>query len=187
MRPVKNRIDRLVDRYATHCALPWETHLAGPQKVWFAVYDKADELKLRHRVPAFELATREAAHGFSLVDLTDTFGRWVAGLEYREAYFRNPGKLRSAYSLFQKHVVAQIDAHLERATPDEVVALLGVGSFFPMIRVSDVVNAVAPKIKGRLLLYFPGESEDNGYRLLDARDGWNYLAVPLIAPTGADA
>jgi hypothetical protein len=26
---------------------------------------------------------------------------------------------------------------------------------------------------------FPGQFERNNYRLLDARDGWNYLAVPI--------
>jgi len=33
-------------------------------------------------------------------------------------------------------------------------------------------------------VFFPGEHEGNSYRLLDARDGWNYLAVPL-KPTGS--
>jgi len=27
-----------------------------------------------------------------------------------------------------------------------------------------------------LLVFFPGTKNDNNYRLLDARDGWNYLA-----------
>jgi hypothetical protein len=33
------------------------------------------------------------------------------------------------------------------------------------------------------LVFFPGEHhpEHHSYRLLDARDGWNYLAVPLLA------
>jgi len=38
-------------------------------------------------------------------------------------------------------------------------------------------------VEGRLLVFFPGEyhPENHTYRLLDARDGWNYLAVPLLA------
>ena len=32
---------------------------------------------------------------------------------------------------------------------------------------------------GRLVVFFPGQFEQNNYRLLDARDGWNYLAVPI--------
>ena len=37
---------------------------------------------------------------------------------------------------------------------------------------------------GRLLVFFPGEVEGNNYRLLDARDGWNYLATPITADKG---
>lgn len=184
---MKSRIDRLVDRYATHCAIQWERNLAGPQKVWFAIYDKTDELKLRYRLPAFDLATREAGHGFHLVDLTDTFGEWMASLEYRNDYFRRPDHLRSAYTQYRAFVVERIRQVIERSTENDIVALLGVGSLFPFLKVSDLVNAVAPMTRGRLLVFFPGEHQDNNYRLLDARDGWNYLAVPLQADTGADA
>lgn len=183
---MKSRIDRLVDRYATHCAFPWEPHLAGPQKVWFAIYDKTDELKLRYRLPAFDLATREAGHGFHLVDLTDTFGRWLSGLDYLEAIFAEPELLAPAYPQYLDHLVSEIRATFEQATPNDIVALLGVGCLFPMVRVAELVGALAPHVPGRLLVFFPGEYQDNNYRLLDARDGWNYLAVPLIAPTGAD-
>lgn len=34
-------------------------------------------------------------------------------------------------------------------------------------------------IRGRVVVFFPGEYENSNYRLLDARDGWNYLAVPI--------
>jgi len=43
---------------------------------------------------------------------------------------------------------------------------------------------VEPHIQGRLLIFFPGVYEQNNYRLLDARDGWNYLAVPITAHEG---
>ena len=39
-------------------------------------------------------------------------------------------------------------------------------------------------MKGRLLVFFPGVYEQNNYRLLDARDGWNYLAFPITASEG---
>jgi hypothetical protein len=29
------------------------------------------------------------------------------------------------------------------------------------------------------VIFFPGHFEHNNYRLLDARDGWNYHAVPI--------
>jgi len=40
---------------------------------------------------------------------------------------------------------------------------------------------VEADIRGRLLVFFPGVYEQDNYRLLDARDGWNYLAIPITA------
>ena len=64
---------------------------------------------------------------------------------------------------------------------DSVVALKGVGSLFGFLKVKEVVDNLAPMVKGRLLVFFPGSYEDNNYRLLDGYDGWNYLAVPITA------
>ena len=68
-----------------------------------------------------------------------------------------------------------------------VVALFGIASLFGFIRVSEVMRAVERDVRGRMAVFFPGEYVDNNYRLLDARDGWNYLAVPITlqeAPRG---
>ena len=69
------------------------------------------------------------------------------------------------------------------AGPDTVVALMGVGTLFGLARVSSVVEGIKEAVEGRLVVFFPGEHhpENHTYRLLDARDGWNYLAVPLLA------
>ncbi|SPE51782.1 conserved hypothetical protein [Verrucomicrobia bacterium] len=48
-----------------------------------------------------------------------------------------------------------------------------------------VLKEMEQSIRGRLVLFFPGEFENNNYRLLDARDGWNYLAVPITLHAGA--
>lgn len=60
---------------------------------------------------------------------------------------------------------------------------MGVGSLFGLARVSSVVEGIKDAVGGRLVVFFPGEyhPENHAYRLLDARDGWNYLAVPLLA------
>lgn len=49
------------------------------------------------------------------------------------------------------------------------------------VKVSALLSAVNHAVAGRLLVFFPGEHEGNSYRLLDARDGWNYLAIPITA------
>jgi len=47
---------------------------------------------------------------------------------------------------------------------------------------SDVMDEVAGDIRARLVVFFPGSYDEKSYfRLLDARDGWDYLAVPISA------
>jgi hypothetical protein len=53
--------------------------------------------------------------------------------------------------------------------------------------VSELVSRVESSIRGRLLVFFPGEHENNTYRFLDAREGWNYLAVPITSDEGVKA
>ena len=53
-------------------------------------------------------------------------------------------------------------------------------------QVSLVLKELENNIKGRLVLFFPGEYDDNNYRLLDARDGWSYLAVPITLHNGVN-
>jgi hypothetical protein len=48
------------------------------------------------------------------------------------------------------------------------------------------LKEVEQAIRGRLVLFFPGEYENRNYRLLDARDGWNYLAVPITLHSGGE-
>ena len=68
-----------------------------------------------------------------------------------------------------------------------MVAVSGVAGLFGFAKVSSVIEKVVPKVRGRLVVFFPGEHEDNNYRLLDARDGWNYLAIPIKAHEAAEA
>ena len=72
-----------------------------------------------------------------------------------------------------------IKVQVETTGINTVVAIIGVGTLFGYIKASDLVSKIAPFVPGRLLIFFPGEFENNNYRLLDARDGWNYQAVPI--------
>ena len=62
-----------------------------------------------------------------------------------------------------------------------VFALTGVGGLYGVGRVSDLISAIEAQVVGRLLCFFPGQHSENSYRFLDARDGWNYLAVPITS------
>lgn len=181
------KIDDLLHNYARQVGMPWDRKIAGAQRVWFAVYDKSDERRVRARVGDFELRTKEAGHGWALHDCSDTFAQWLAGRKYRDSYFENPEHLEAALSNFRETVVQQLQAALtqESVNEDTVVAVQGIACLFGFVRVSEVVNAVEASIRGRLLVFFPGEYANNNYRLLDARDGWNYLAIPITPYQGA--
>jgi len=177
-------MDALVGAYTKFVALPWTRNLAPPQRVWMVVYAPADERRLRARVAAFETATLQAGKGWRLVDLTDSFGTWLVSEPYRETYFKRPEMLTgAALRSFETSAVkmAVESAGDDARDPDAVVAVLGAGALFPFIKVSKLIEALAPKVEGRVVVFFPGERDGNNYRLLEARDGWNYLATPITA------
>jgi hypothetical protein len=174
------RIEDLAERYGQHIATPWQRTIAGAQRIVMVVYDKELERTLRARSGLFEEQTHRASHEWLVVDVTDAFATWMGADDYRDAYFESPDDLQlKLESEFADFVADRIRTALKRASANAVVAVLGVGSLFGLVRVSHVLRAVEPDIVGRLAVFFPGQYEDNNYRLLDARDGWNYLAVPV--------
>ena len=183
------RIEDLAARYRGHIGAPWQRNLAGDQKAIFVVYPKTDERKLRARMDLFEMATTSTGHRWRRLDLTDTFARWMADTDYRDAYFEEPEtltmKLRSDFVQFAAGRL-RVVLTAGRVDVDTVVAVQGVASLFGVTRVSLILKEVVNDIRGRLVVFFPGEYEDNNYRLLDARDGWNYLAVPITLHNGVN-
>ncbi len=180
-------VEDLLDRYGERVRLPWDRSLAGDQRVWFVVYDPAQERRLRLRLPAFQAATEGAGHGWRHLDFTDAFAVWLGSHRRRDAYFREPDLATFAMAAFERHLVGELRAALTAPESDEsaVVAVSGIASLFGLVRVSPLVDAVAGDIRGRLVVFFPGHYDEQSYfRLLDARDGWDYLAVPITASRG---
>lgn len=178
------RIDRLAERYKRYIALPWQKDLAGAQRTIFIQYDRTDERRLRARRTLFELATREAGHRWIECDLTAAFAGWMAGLDYRESYFESPQDLElKLEDEFLAHAAGLLRRQLTGPEADDhtVLGVYGIASLFGFLRVSDLMKAIEGDVRGRVAVFFPGEYEDGNYRLLDARDGWNYLAVPITA------
>lgn len=181
-------VDELLTAYRKFVALPWQQNLAPPQRVWMAVYPPEHERRLRLHLPEFKAATSEHHHSWALIDVTTTFETWMAVHDYREAYFEDPELLETALPAFFDRLVSDVRAQLTaHAQPDGMVALLGAGTLFGLgeaVRVSALLNGVDDAVAGRLLVFFPGTHEGNRYRLFDARDGCNYLAIP-ITPNGS--
>jgi hypothetical protein len=176
------RIEDLAERYGRHIATPWQRTIAGAQRVIMVVFDKELERTLRARKVAFETATREAGHDWHEIDLAPVFAEWMATDEYRDEYFTSPDDLQLKLDAeFPEFVAERLRVTLRKSevTTDTVVAVFGVGALFGFARFSQILKMVETEIRGRLVVFFPGQFERNNYRLLDARDGWNYLAVPI--------
>jgi len=181
-----SRIDNLVANYRRHVSLPLRPERSLNQRVWFVVYEPAQERRLRLRLQEFQIATQQAGHGWKYVDLTDAFAGWMAGHRYRDSYFKRPELLtEAAAGQFAGSVAAEIKAalHAPDADAGSVVAVGGLASLFGIVRASDVLERVTAEIppRGRLLVFFPGSYRKGVYWFLDARAGYNYLAIPITA------
>jgi hypothetical protein len=80
--------------------------------------------------------------------------------------------------------VVRIACSREEADAGSVVAIIGLASLFDFMPVSSLIDRVEDSIRGRLLVFFPGEYAGNIYRFMDARDGFNYMAVPITSTEG---
>lgn len=184
------RIEDLAELYGQHIATPWQRTVAGAQRVIMVVYDKELERVIRARKGEFETRTRAAGHGWFEVDVTTAFASWLASDEYRDAYFESPQDLQLKLDAeFPEFVADRIRAVLSDGEVNEnsVVAVFGVASLFGFARVSQVLKLVESDLKGRLVVFFPGQYDQNNYRLLDAQDGWNYMAVPITIHSAGGA
>lgn len=176
-----SKIDDLLDRYEENVSRPWRTRVDGSQKVWFVVYPPEYEREICARTDEFRMATARADHEWTLCDLTAAFPEWMAQHEYRDRHFEEPSGFDYIKKDFLSALAGRVQNALVEAGEDEVVALTGIGTLFGFARVSNLVEEVEPEIRGRLVVFFPGRHEQNTYRLLDARDGWDYLAMPIKA------
>jgi hypothetical protein len=175
-----SRIKRLIQSYGKFIAIPWRD-VAPAQRVVFCVYGEQDELRVRARIQEMELVTKEHGHRWALFDVTNTFAEWLTGQRYAKSYFEKPRLLRPLLPKYLDFVVQTFRYEMSHKYSDEnaVVALMGIGSLFGLIKVKELVDRLAPLVKGKLLILFPGSYDNNNYRLLDGYDGWNYLAIPI--------
>jgi hypothetical protein len=175
-------IDRLLSNYSRQVRLPWSANMSGKQRVWFAVYPPTEERRVRARLPQFEAITLAANHTWIAVNLTRLLPEFLAAHKYRESVFQNPRHLRAGSDLeLSAAALVKEACSREEADAASVVALTGLASLFDFMRVSSLIELVEDSVPGRLLILFPGEYAGNVYRFMDARDGFNYMAVPITS------
>ena len=108
----------------------------------------------------------------------------MAESEYGERYLQRPERLwddKGNVRGLGEHLISQVAEKSKSMTSNDVLALVGGGGLFGLFSVSSLVEQIESHIPGRLVIFFPGEhdSKNNSYRLLGAKDGWGYLAVPI--------
>lgn len=181
-----SKIDDLLAAYKKQVSLPWTDLLSPQEKVWFCVYDPSQERRLRKQMDAFAIVTEESGHKWLSRDVTDLYDQWLAANEYHDEYFKNPSNLKYEENAFLEYFSDRVGKLTESAESSTVIAMIGIGTLYGIMRVSKVVEHFikAIPVPGRLLVFFPGQRDGKNYRLLRARDGWNYLATPIEAEEG---
>ena len=172
-------VEDLLEAFRQRLRVPWRADEQPAGRVWMLWYGKEHERRVRGRLGEFRLAAQDAQKGWRELDLAPLFGEWVAAQPWFERAARRPGTLSTVIGQFEASVVQRVRAALAECGPDDILALTGVASLFGLIRAQTLMASVAPLVPGRLLVTFPGVHRDGIYRLLDARDGYNYLAVPI--------
>ena len=186
------RIDVLRKNYQRVCEYSWDRNVAGPSgSGWPSTTRKTSGSCGSgwgcSRRPRATRATTGTA-----IDLTDAFADWMCGRRTtpttpRAISSRPNCSTRRSLAGFQKAVVAgSSSAALRprrpartRSSPSRAWPRSSASSRF-----RSSCRWSRTHIRGRLLVFFPGVYEQNNYRLLDARDGWNYHAVPITASDG---
>lgn len=179
-----SKVDTLLAAFEGVVNEPWTSALSGQERVWFLVYDPAEQRKIDLRIGDFETATMKAGKNWISVSMKRCFPEWMAGHEYKDEYFADPEALVDQLETeFKQSAIDFLTEQMQVRGADDntLVAVRDVSALFGFARLSDVLNAAAAAFKGRMLIFFPGEYHKNQYRLLDARDGWSYLARPITA------
>ena len=179
-----SKIDQLLSAFELVVNEPWTTALSGQERIWFLVYDPSEQRKIDLRLGDFETATIKASKRWSLISMKKCFPDWMASHEYKEEYFNDPETLVDQLEVeFKQYAIQYLTSEIENNNVDDntLIVIRDISSLFGFNRISDILNGCSGSFKGRVLVFFPGEFEKNHYRLLDARDGWSYLARPITA------
>ncbi len=162
---------------------PWPAQLSGSERVWFLIFDPAELRRVELRMGDFEAAAHRANRRWVPVSVKSCFPDWMAAHDYRDGYFESPDDLIDQLEAdFKPYVIRYVIEAMKQAQPDDntLIALQDGSALFGLVPLSDILRGITAQLRGRMLVFFPGEYQHHQYRLLDARDGWNYLARPIF-------
>lgn len=174
-----NTFDDILAAYTRQVHLPWASDISPAERIWLVWYEKALQRRFTGRIGEFEHATLKAGHGWHHINLSKWFGQWIAQHEFFDALVQQPKELRGLLPDIEDAVIAELQQALKACSTNDVLAVDGCGALFGVARVSTLISRIADAVPGRLIIGFPGKHSGGVYRLLDARDGWNYHAIPI--------
>jgi hypothetical protein len=183
-----SKIDSLIESYRRHISMPYRKEKDLTQRTWIAVYPPEDELRLRSKIDEFEIATKDSGHRWQTIDFNHAIADWLDSVpeqKKKECLADDANTTDLANPQFKKYLSNRILSCIQ-ACPVEVVdktvfAILGAMGIYDFAYISEVFEFLPKNLPGNLLLFFPGEKEENIYKFLNARKGWNYMAVPILA------
>jgi hypothetical protein len=176
------RIELLIEAFDKVVTEPWSSALSGQERIWFLVYDPSEQRKIELQMGEFETVVARAGKSWNSVSLKHCFPSWMASHDYKEDYFTSPEYIVDQLEAeFIPYAIDFLKNELSKLEQNEnsLIAIKDVSALFGFARLSEILKSCDKEFKGRLLIFFPGEFEQNHYRLLDARDGWDYLARPI--------
>lgn len=179
-------VDRLIEGLKQQLRLPWSQDKSGAERIWFLVFEPDRLRSVLARKDALRLAVEAADKRWEEIDISNAFGVWMANHRYADRYFARPQLASTITEDFVKHLVADIKREICKRQIDEqtLLVLTGTESLYGITKLAHTIRLLEDAIQGRLLVFFPGEYRDQHYRFLDARDGWNYLAIPIMPISG---
>jgi hypothetical protein len=178
-------VEDLLAAFQSRLTVPWRPDEAAAGRVWMLWYDKALERRVRGRLAEFRVAAEQSGRGWHQFDLAPEFGTWIAAQPWFERAAKRPSTLGTVLPDFEAQLTRRLCDRLGQCGANDILALTGAASLFGLTRASTLIGKVADAIPGRLLVTFPGTHQGGIYRLLDARDGWSYLAVPIPSSSTA--
>lgn len=181
-----NYVERLIEALTQQLRHPWGRDKSGGERVWFLVFDPDKLREVLARKEAFRLATEAAGKRWEEIDLSHSFGYWMAGHRYAKRYFARPNLATTIAEDYATDLAEEIMEQIKRRHIDEetLLVITGTEALYGILKLSHITRLIEDNVPGRLLVFFPGEYREPQYRFLDARDGWNYLAIPIVPVSG---
>jgi hypothetical protein len=178
----------ILDKLKTQLSLPWPQNVSGQERVLMVVYPPSEERRIRRFIESGEFSreVQTIGHRWVSIDVATAFSNFLAKHEYADRLLMRPERLwdgKGNVKGLEEHLIDVVMAACAGCDHNTAFALVGCGGLFGVFSVSRLIEKVAEHVPGRLVAFFPGEHDanHNSYRLLGAKDGWGYLAVPITA------